>query len=62
MRNVKKGAMLALLSGAMLFQGCLGGWWSWVLQGVGGSLVTEWLTDNDGVFDLFEDGDVAAAE
>jgi len=62
MRKMKKGALLAALSGATLFGGgCLGGgnWtqWLWTAalqQGV------EFVFDNDGVVDLFEDGATAA--
>ena len=61
MRKVKMGALLAMLGGSTLFGGCLGGgnWtqWLWTAalqQGV------EFVFDNDGVFDLWEDGGTAA--
>ena len=62
MRKMKKGAALALLSGATLFQGCLGDWFNAALQGLPGTLFAEWLLDNDAIFDLFEGGNVAAEE
>ena len=60
MRKVKMGALLAMLSGSTLFAGCLGSYFGWVVQGLPGSVISEWLLDNDGVFDLFEDGGAAA--
>ena len=62
MRKMKMSAVVALLSGATLFQGCLGQYFSWIAQGLPGTLIAEWLLDNDSVFDLFEDGAEAAAE
>ena len=61
MRKVKMGALLTMLSGATLFGGCLGSWWNAAIQGLPGTIIAEWLTDNDGIFDLFEDGGTAAA-
>lgn len=61
MRKVKMGALLAMLSGSTLFGGCLGGWFNAALAGIPGTLLTEFLLDNDGIFDLFEDGGTAAA-
>jgi len=61
MRKVKMGALLAMLSGSTMFAGCLGGWWNWAIQGIPGALLTEFLTDSDGFFDIFEDGGTAAA-
>jgi len=59
MRKMKMGALLAALSGSTLFGGCLGGWFNAALQGIPGTVVAEWLLDNDGVFDLFPDGAAA---
>jgi len=59
MKRVKKSVLFAVLAGGTMFGGCLGDWWGWVIQGVGGSVVAEFLTDNDGFFDLFEDGAAA---
>ena len=63
MRKMKKTALLAALSGATLFGGCLGGWnWQRILWDTAIYAGTEFLLDNDGVFDLFESGDVVVAE
>jgi uncharacterized membrane protein YeaQ/YmgE (transglycosylase-associated protein family) len=59
MRNAKKSVLFALLAGGTMFQGCLGGWFNWMIQGIPGTVVAEWLLDNDGVFDLFPDGGTA---
>lgn len=59
MRKSKK-AMLFVLASGMVFQfGCLGQYFSFVAQGLPGTIVAEWLLDNDSVFDLFEDGATA---
>ena len=52
-----------LLAGGMMFQfgGCLGGVLNSVVRSLPGALAAEYLLDNDGVFDLFEDGAAAAA-
>jgi len=61
--TTKKGAALAALAGSFLFfGGCLGGWFNAAIAGLPGTIIAEWLLDNDNVFDLFEDGNVAAAE
>jgi hypothetical protein len=63
MTRTKKCCALALLSGGLMFQlGCLGGWFNAAIAGLPGTIIAEWLLDNDSVFDLFEDGNVAAAE
>lgn len=60
-RNTKVLVMI-LSTGAMLpMFGCLGGLFNAAIQGVPGTLLTEFLLDNDTVFDLFEDGNVTAA-
>lgn len=63
-KKTLKGAALAAMAGCLLqFGGCLGGGpfgrmlWDGAMH-VG----WEFVTDNDAVFDLFEDGDVTAAE
>ena len=61
MRKAKIGALLMLLSGSTLFGGCLGGWFNAAIKGLPGTILAEWLTDNDSIFDLFEDGGTAAA-
>lgn len=61
-RKFTKGALLAALLGTS-FQwfGCLGNnWWSRAFWGTVSYVGLEFVTDNDGVFDLFEDGNVAA--
>lgn len=55
MRKMKMGALLVLLSGSTLFGGCLGGWWNAALQGLPGTIFSEFLLDNNGIFDLFPD-------
>ncbi len=62
MRNMKKCAALAALSGATLFGGCLGLDWQQLLWTTAIYAADEFVLDNDGVFDLFEDGAEAAAE
>jgi hypothetical protein len=59
---MKKGAALAILSGATLFGGCLGLNWQRLLWDTAIYAGTEFVLDNDGVFDLFEDGAEVAAE
>ena len=61
MRKVKMGALFAMLGGSTLFGGCLGGWWQAALAGLPGTIIAEWVLDNDGVFDLFEDGTTGLA-
>ncbi len=56
MRRTKKGALVAALMGTTLFAGCLGEYFGWIAQGLPGTVIAEWLLDNDSVFDLFEDG------
>jgi hypothetical protein len=59
-----KGAVLAAMAGAMLFgSGCLGNvkWQTWLVNSAVDQLL-EFVFDNDAVFDLFEDGNVAAQE
>ena len=62
MSKAKKCFALTLLSGGIMFQlgGCLGGWFNAAIAGLPGTIVAEFLLDNDGIFDLFEDGATAA--
>ncbi len=61
LKNAKKLALVGLASGALFQFGCLtDSWGSW-LRAAAITTVIEFVTDNDGVFDLFEDGNVAAA-
>ena len=60
-RNGKKLAALTLLAGTFLPQfGCINLSTVWQAALYYGAL--EFVADNDAVFDLFEDGNVAAAE
>jgi hypothetical protein len=62
MRNMKKGALLLALAGTTLFGGCLGGMgWRQLAWTAAISVGTQFLTDNNGVFDLFDDGSTEAA-
>ena len=58
-KMMKLGVLLASGSLVLGFGGCLGGGgngiWGWVLQDMAGSAAFEFLTDNDAVFDLFQD-------
>lgn len=57
MSKSKKFLALGLLSGGLMFQmGCLSTWFNAALVGLPGTVLAEWLTDNDAVFDLFPDG------
>lgn len=59
MNKIKKIAFAVLAGGTVLGGGCLGGIpWQQVLWGAAISIGTDFATDNDTVFDLFEDGDV----
>lgn len=63
MKRNSKMLALILSTGAMLpMWGCLGQYFSYAVQGLPGTILAEWLTDNDSIFDLFEDGNVAAAQ
>ncbi len=59
--KMKKTALVTLLGGTILGGGCLGLNWRQVLWTTALYAATEFVLDNDGVFDLFEDGNVAAA-
>lgn len=63
-RTVKAAAMTVLASGCLFQFGCLnlGGLFNAMLAGVPVYAALEFVADNDAVFDLFEDGDVTAAE
>jgi len=63
MKNRKsKAALLVVLASGTLFQlGCLGQYFNLVVKNLPGALLVEFLTDNDGIFDIFEDGEGAAA-
>jgi hypothetical protein len=60
-KSTLKGAALAALAGTVLqFGGCLN--LNRILQYGAWYAALEFVTDNDGVFDLFESGTVAAAQ
>jgi hypothetical protein len=59
-KTVKRFVMVALTGTLLQFGGCLGTWFSAALQGLPGTILAEFLLDNDSIFDLFEDGNVAA--
>ncbi len=62
MKKTMKTAALAAVCGTVLGSGCLGLNWQSILWGSAVYAGLEFVTDNDGVFDLFEAGNVAAAE
>jgi len=61
-KNMTKSTAIAMLAGTLLQGGCINwdSWWGQLLYT--GFIVSgiEWVTDNDAIFDLFEDGNVAA--
>lgn len=59
MSKAMKACALALVAGTLLqFGGCIGRYIPTILT----SAALEFIWDNDGILDLFEDGNVAAAE
>lgn len=54
-KTVKAAAAIALLGTVLQFGGCIGQIWTTFWRGLPGYLLTEFVTDNDGVFDLFAD-------
>lgn len=62
-KKIAKGTVLAAILGtAFSWGGCFGGngWWSQAFWTAAGYAGLEFVLDNDGVFDLFEGGNVAA--
>jgi len=59
-KNTKKAMLAAALMGTVLGGGCIN--FNTLLQAALYGTILEWVTDNDGVFDLFEDGGESAAE
>lgn len=57
-KTMKVAALLACAGTVFQFGGCLGN----ILPSALTYGVLEFALDNDGIFDLFEDGNVAAAE
>ena len=64
LNRMKKGAAVAALAGSMLFGGgCLNaGWWWNAIEIAAVASATEFVLDNDTVFDLFEDGGTGTTE
>ncbi len=60
MNKIKKIALAALAGGVVFGGGCIP-WRTVVVEALIGTGL-EWATDNDAVFDLFEDGNVTAEE
>lgn len=61
MNKIKKIALAALAGGTVIGGGCLGGLpWQQILWGSAISIATDFATDNDAIFDLFEDGEPTA--
>jgi len=59
-RNKTKLMVFSVLASGMIFQfGCLGGWFQSLIPGLAGTLLGEFLTDNNAIFDLFPDGGTA---
>jgi len=56
MRKSKKVTLFVLATGMMFQFGCLGQYLNFAVQGLPGTILAEFLTDNDSIFDLFEDG------
>ena len=54
-KTMKAAAVVALLGTVLQFGGCIGAIASTFVRGLPGYLVTEFVLDNDGVFDLFAD-------
>ena len=56
--KVKKTVLAAMVGSVVGFGGCLEGWWGQLLTY--GAVYTgmEYVLDNDGIYDLFEDGTV----
>lgn len=64
-KKTVKAAAIALTAGMMLqFGGCLGGILNpqQLLRSAVVTSIVEFATDNDAIFDLFEDGNVTAAQ
>ena len=57
-RSVKATAMMILASGCLFQFGCLGSVFTAAWRGLPGSILGEFIIDNDTIFDLFEDGNL----
>jgi hypothetical protein len=62
-KNTLKVAVVGVLAGTVFQFGCsFGTLWNAFIQAAPIYGLMEFVLDNDGIFDLFEDGNVAAAE
>jgi len=59
-KNTKKAMLMAAIFGTVCQFGCIN--FNTLLQTALYGTIMEFVTDNDGVFDLFEDGGETAAE
>jgi hypothetical protein len=59
-RRVKASALVLLATGSLFQLGCLTDWFWNVAINFPGTMLYEWLLDNDAVYDLFEDGNTTA--
>jgi hypothetical protein len=57
-KTMKAAAMAAILGTVLQFGGCFGRIWQDLLTTGVSYAILEYVTDNDGVFDLFEGGNV----
>jgi len=53
--KMKVAALLVLCGSVFQFGGCFGGLFNRTLQALPAGIISDFLTDNDGVFDLFQD-------
>lgn len=54
-KTVKAAAAIALFGTVLQFGGCIGQWFGLVAANFPGYILSEFVLDNDGVFDLFAD-------
>ena len=54
-KTVKAAAAIALFGTVLQFGGCIGSWFNMIWKNLPGAVLTEFITDNDSVFDLFPD-------
>jgi hypothetical protein len=59
MKSTKKAVLAVLAGGFMALGGCIN--WQSLLLTAAQSALIEFVTDNDSIFDLFEDGGTTAA-
>lgn len=53
--KMKVAALLVLCGSVFQFGGCFGGLFNRTLQALPAGIIADFVTDNDGVFDLFQD-------